>query len=172
MSRTHIIVLTSAVLLLLFVLELVRRRRLREEYCWLWLLAAVIYLLVGVWPSCYRWIARFIGATNAAFAFTFLGLYFLILISIQFSIQLSGLTTQNKNLAQQIAILDSELKKLGKASDDGGDLRQSEEIGRLIDQQERLAQQIAIPDNELSKLIKAYDGEDIVAQPLEREGSA
>ena len=50
MSRTHVIAVVSAILLSVFVLEQVRRRRLREEYSWLWLLTAVGYsLATGDW---------------------------------------------------------------------------------------------------------------------------
>ena len=115
MSRTHILVIVSAVTLLLFVLELVRRRRLREEYSWLWLLTAGGYFLMAVWPDLCGWVARSIGSTNPVTAFAFLGLFFLVLISIQFSIEISRLTDQNKDLAQQIAILDSELRRLAGA---------------------------------------------------------
>ncbi len=115
MSRMHILIIISAAILLLSVLELVRRRRLREEYSWLWLLTAVGYFLVAVWPDLCGWVAQSIGLTNPVTAFAFLGLLFLVLISIQFSIQISRLTDQNKDLAQQIAILDSELRRLVSA---------------------------------------------------------
>ena len=125
MSRADIIVIVSAVALLLFVFELVRRRRLREEYSWLWLLAAVGYLLVAMWPNLAVRLAQLIGSTNPVSAFTFLGWLFLVLISTQLSIQLSRLTTQNKDLAQQIAILDSELRRLINAAIEEDDTDQS-----------------------------------------------
>jgi len=111
----HILVIVSAITLLLSVLELVRRRRLREEYSWLWLLTAVGYFVVAVWPDLCGWVAQFIGLTNPVTAFAFLGLLFLVLISIQFSIQISRLTDQSKDLAQHIAILDGELRRLVSA---------------------------------------------------------
>jgi hypothetical protein len=117
MSRVQIFVLGSAVVLLLSVLNLVRRRRLREEYSWLWLLTSVSFLLVALSSALYTRIVRLIGANNAALAFTFLGLYFLVLISIQFSVQLSRLVTRSKDLAQEIAILDGEIRKLQQGAD-------------------------------------------------------
>ena len=127
MSSTNILVLVSAIALLLFVLEMVRRRRFREEYSWLWLLTAIVYFVVAVWPGLSVRVAQFIGSTNPVSVFAFLGLYFLVLISIQYSIQLSRLTTQNKDLAQQIAILDSELRRLASASIGEGNTGQSAE---------------------------------------------
>jgi hypothetical protein len=112
MSRTQLFAIICGIVLLILVLEMARRRRLREEYSWLWLLTAIGYLLVAVWPGLAEWVSRLIGATRPASAFTFLGLLFLFLISVQFSVQISRLTEHNKDLAQHIAILDSELRRL------------------------------------------------------------
>jgi hypothetical protein len=171
MSRTHVIVLASAVLLLLLVLELVRRRRLREEYSWLWLLTAFSYLLLAVWPGLYTWVARFIGAVNATMAFTFLGLFFLVCIAIQFSVQLSRLTTRSKDLAQQIAILDSELRRLIETLDDDNS-SMSETVERLADQNRDLAQRVAAVDYELNNMLTASERERAIAQPLEKQEGA
>lgn len=116
MSRTQVFAVICGIVLVLLVLELVRRRRLREEYSWIWLLTAIGYLVVALLPVLAEGVAKAIGATRAASAFTFLGLLFLFLIAIQFSVQISRLTEHNKNLAQQIAILDSELRRLADES--------------------------------------------------------
>ncbi len=111
MSRTEIFAAISAVLLLVLVLEMVRRRRLREEYSWLWLLTAVGYLVIALFPELARQVALLIGSVRPVSAFSFLGLLFLFAICIQFSVQISRLTEQNKDLAQHVAILDGELRK-------------------------------------------------------------
>lgn len=118
MSRTQIFAILAGLALLFLVLEMVRRRRLREEYSWVWLLAAIGYLLVAVWPALPAWVSHLIGSSNPASAFTFLGLFFLFLLSVQFSVQVSRLTEQNKDLAQQVAILDSELRRLSEECQD------------------------------------------------------
>ncbi len=169
MSRTHFIVLTSAIALLIFVLELVRRRRLKEEYSWLWLFAAATYLLIALWPGFYTRVADFIGATNAPLAFTFLGLFFLATISIQYAVQLSRLTTQNKDLAQQLAILHGELSKITEALLDDIGSAQSAEIKRLSDQNERLARRVAMLDDGLQSLVAGYDHQEAIAHTLEQQ---
>jgi hypothetical protein len=113
-----LIVITAGLILLGLVLEMVRRRRLREEYSWLWLLTAMGFLAVALWPRLGEGVTRFFGASDPISTFSFLGLFFLFLISIQFSIQISRLTSQNKDLAQQIAILDTELHLLHAAQDE------------------------------------------------------
>jgi hypothetical protein len=112
MSRAHVFIIVAGIVLALFILEMVRRRRLREEYSWIWLLAAIGYFAVALSPALGEWLARFIGSSSPVSTFTFIGLLFLFLICVQFSVQISRLTEQNKNLMQQIAILDSELKAL------------------------------------------------------------
>lgn len=114
MERAHVLAIVSAVLLHVFVLDLVRRRRLREEYSWLWLIASIIYLLVAAWPPFSRWMGILIGTSNAASAFSFLAFLFIILILIQYSVRLSRLTNQVKDLTQHLAIVDSEQQELGR----------------------------------------------------------
>lgn len=115
MSRTQLLAIISAVALLIIVLELVRRRRLREEYSWIWLLTAVGYLAIALVPGLIEWVAGAIGSVRPTSVFAFLGLFFLFLVSIQFSVQISRLAEQNKDLAQQLAILDSELRRMDQA---------------------------------------------------------
>jgi hypothetical protein len=116
MPRSHLFVIACGVALAAFVLEMVRRRRLREEYSWLWILAAIGYLLVALFPNLAIWVSQLMGSGNPVSAFTFIGLFFLFLICVQFSVQISRLAEQNKDLTQQIAILDCEVKGLSTAN--------------------------------------------------------
>ena len=112
MLRTQVIGFISAVLLLGVVLNLVRRRRLREEYSWLWLAAALFYLVMAIKPDIINMLSGFLGITNDITTLTFFGLLFFVLILIHYSVKLSILTNQIKDVAQQIAILDGEQNKL------------------------------------------------------------
>lgn len=155
MSRTNIIALISAIALLIIVLELVRQRRLREEYSWFWLVAAVSYLLVALWPNLSKWLAGFIGTNNTPLALNYLGLQFLILILIQYSVRLSKLTNQMKDLAQQIAILDSEQNDLITTlmNEEGEDAPGKHP--QLLEQNEALRRQIDLLSGELNRLTAA-----------------
>ena len=146
MSRTNIIIIISSTVTLLFVLELVRRRKLREEYSWLWLLTAVVYLLVTLWSGLGDWVTDTIGTNSVPIAFAFIGLQFLVIISIQYSVRLSHLTTQIKDLSQEVAILDSELRQLKIESQH----ETSEETLQLSIQNELMPQEITLSERELS----------------------
>lgn len=112
MGITQFVAIVTSTFLFVFVLELVRRRQLREEYSWLWLFMSTGYFLMALYPAIPSLIARLIGSTRTSAAFEFLGIFFLVLICIQFSVRLSRLTNRNKYLAQQNAILNSELQEL------------------------------------------------------------
>jgi hypothetical protein len=112
MSRTQIIALLSAFFLLFFVLELVRRRRLREEYSLVWLISAFVYLLIALFPQFSQWLSRLLGTANTSLAFVFIGLQFVVLLLLQYSIRLSRLTDRVKDLTQLTSILDGENQKL------------------------------------------------------------
>jgi hypothetical protein len=117
MSRAQVVIVVAGIALAVFILELVRRRRLREEYSWLWILVAIGYFLLAIWPGLAERVATLLGSTSAVSAFTFLGFLFLFLICVQFSVQISRLTEQNKNLTQQIAVLDGEVRRLEQEGD-------------------------------------------------------
>ena len=115
MSVRNIIVAVAVGLGMLFlVIELVRRRKLREEYSWLWLLTASVILLLTVWFDLLKWITHMIGAivpSSTIFLFAFV---FLIFISLHFSVVISRLTDRNKELAQRYALLELEVNELKK----------------------------------------------------------
>jgi len=108
------VALAAGICLLLLVIELVRKRRLREEYSWLWLMTGAVVLLLSLWFGLLKWITDLVGAvtpSSTIFLFAFL---FLIFISLHFSVVISKLTNQNKNLAQKYALLESELEEFKK----------------------------------------------------------
>ncbi len=100
-------VLTSLVTLLL-VVELVRRRRLKEEYSWLWVATGVAMLFLSGWYGLIEWITGLIGAVTVTTTLFLFGLLFLLAISVHFSTVISRLTEQVRRLTQELAILGAE----------------------------------------------------------------
>lgn len=94
-----------AVLLLVFVVDLVRRRQLKEEYSWLWLLASVVVLFLVAWPAALVALSRAIGSTTEATTVSVLGLMFLTAVIIHLCTKLTRLDQQVRELAQELAIL-------------------------------------------------------------------
>ncbi|MBI4230924.1 MAG: DUF2304 domain-containing protein [Planctomycetes bacterium] len=108
-DRQRVVALVTAVTLVLMIFELVRRRRLREEYSWLWFLAAACVVVLALWDWLLGIVMRLIGAGLPVSALLFVAVLFLTLICIQYAVRISALSVQVKNLAQQVAILVSRL---------------------------------------------------------------
>jgi len=110
--RLKVMVVLLSFFLIVLIIELVRRRKLKEEYSWLWMITGAVILISSVWDGILIWITRLIGAGLPASTLFFFGLVFLLLISLHYSVKASALTTQVKNVGQKLAILENEYKKI------------------------------------------------------------
>ena len=106
----------TALVIFAFIVELVRRRRLREEYSWLLLLTGAAMLVMVVWYRALLFVTAVIGAMSPVTTLMLFSLLFLLAIAIHYSIIVSRLTVQVKNLAQELALLAAERER-GTAAD-------------------------------------------------------
>ena len=94
-----------------FTIDLVRKKRLREEYSLLWLGTSVLMLVLIIR---YDWLLALTNLIGAVLPTTtlFLGsILFLVLLAVQFSIKISKLSNQVKDLVQENALLRYEFEK-------------------------------------------------------------
>jgi hypothetical protein len=111
MLKIQIITGTVSILILLIVFELIRRRRLKEEYSLLWLLSGIVILLFSIFPGLLNIISELLGMyyLTTLFVISFL---FLLLIVLHFSTVISRLSKMNKELTQELSILNYEFHDL------------------------------------------------------------
>jgi hypothetical protein len=111
----------------LVVMELIRRRRLREEYAFLWVLTTVGMMLLATWYGLIEWITQLIGAIAVTTTLFIFALIFLLLISVHFTTVISRLTVQVRRLTQELAILQASRERPGgegaPAGSQGGEPR-------------------------------------------------
>jgi hypothetical protein len=108
-TRAQIIAVIVTFGIFLFVLELVRRRRLVERYALLWMTAALVLLVLAIWTDGLDVIGDAMGIeepANAIFILAF-GVAFLLLLN--FSVVSSRLSEETKILAQEVASLEERL---------------------------------------------------------------
>ncbi len=108
----RVVAVLVSVALAAVVLQLVRRRALREEHTPIWLALAGGLLLVSLRFDLLKSLTRAIGAWAPSSTLFFLGEIFLLAICLNFAVRLSRASVQLKNLAQEIAILRSRLDAL------------------------------------------------------------
>ena len=112
--RQQIFALIICVVVFATAIDMVRRRMLREEYSVLWLATSIVMFALVIRYDWLEALTRFIGAGLPTTTLFIGSIIFLMLISVQFSIKISRLTNQIKNLVQDNALLRTELERLGK----------------------------------------------------------
>jgi hypothetical protein len=104
--------LVVSVLVFIIVVDMVRKRRLREEYSVLWLATSVVMFVLVLRYEWLVFLTYVIGATTSTTTLFLFALIFLVLLSVQFCIKISRLTDQVKNLSQENALIKLEIEQL------------------------------------------------------------
>jgi hypothetical protein len=119
LSRAQIIVAIGAVVLALYVLDLVRRRRLSEEYSLLWVAATAVVAVLGFSTPVLRSLTRSLGILYEGSTVFAIGLAFAMAMLLYLSVKLSRLGQENQIMAREMAFLRLELDRLrgGPAGD-------------------------------------------------------
>lgn len=113
MTRVEIIMVLGPLALLVLVLEMVRRRRLREDYSLLWLATAVVLVVLALARDLIlEPLANLMGIYYHPMALFVIGTGFMLLILLQFSMVITRLAQENKKAAQHIAMLNLRVSEL------------------------------------------------------------
>lgn len=109
--KQQIVSILIAIFIFSLIFYLVRNRKLKEEYSWLWLLTGVVIIVLTLWEGLITLMSELIGSMTVTTTLFLCALIFLVLLSLQFSVAISLLVNRVKNLSQEIAILKSKLKE-------------------------------------------------------------
>lgn len=107
-SPSTLTAVVVAVLVMALILDLVRRRRLREEYSVLWIVTGSAMVVIAIWYDPLVYLTNLIGLSNPNVTLFFFGLIFLVTLNIYYSVKISALTDQVKTLAQRLALHEAE----------------------------------------------------------------
>lgn len=118
--RVSLVAAVAALVLLLVVFELIRRRRLQERYALLWILTGLIILVLALWRSLLGSLADLVGIAYPPSALFVLAAFFVLVVLLHYSTVISRLSDQNRILAQRLALLENELAR----RDDAGPFRE------------------------------------------------
>ncbi|HCS63612.1 MAG TPA: hypothetical protein DIW64_05685 [Cellvibrio sp.] len=111
-NRIQFFSVTGSLMLFLFILRLVKRKKLKEEYSLLWLGFGFVFIVLSIFKPMLEVVANAVGILYAPAALLLMLVISVFFILIQFSIVISKLAEGNKNLIQEVGILKAELKKL------------------------------------------------------------
>jgi len=111
MGKIQIIAITVSLLFLLYIIRLIIKGKLREEYSIVWIVCTVVLIIFSFWRNGLEILATILGVYEAP-NLIFTGAIFAILIYLlHLSIVVSKLHSQNKQLAQEIALLKNKVEK-------------------------------------------------------------
>jgi hypothetical protein len=105
-----IVAILFVAVVLLFVIEMVRRQKIREKYAVLWIVIGVGTLILAAFPDVLFWAARLVGVqvpSNLLFA---IALILLLGVTLHLSREVSASEDEIRSLAEEVAILRADLR--------------------------------------------------------------
>ena len=112
LARQRLVALAIAGGLVVLIFELVRRRRLREEYSWVWVATAFGLAVLALNQELLITLSGWIGSASVVSTLFFGAFLFVFALLLQCSVRLSRLTHRHRTLGQRVALLEEELQRL------------------------------------------------------------
>jgi hypothetical protein len=112
MSGVHVIALISALATLSVIVELSRRRQLREKYAVVWLGVCVVVAVIAIAPGLFNRAAHAMGVINPPDLLTVLAALFLLVVCVYLSWELGRMDDKTRLLAEEVALLRNGLEEL------------------------------------------------------------
>ncbi|WP_167051063.1 DUF2304 domain-containing protein [Salinibacterium sp. ZJ77] len=111
-TATYILGIVASLVTLVIVVELLRRRQLRERHAIWWLFASVLAVIAGVFPGVLSALAALVGVGLPVNLVFFVSIAILVLVCIQHSAELTRLEAKTRTLAESVALLDLRVRDL------------------------------------------------------------
>jgi hypothetical protein len=111
-DRIEIAGVVVAAILIAIVLELVRRRKLTEEYSLVWLVSAAVLLAASLRREALQGVGRWLGVEQPSVVLLVIATLILLVIALCLSVVMSRQRRQIDRLMEDTAILSAELREL------------------------------------------------------------
>jgi hypothetical protein len=111
-TGVHLVALVSAVVTLVVIIELSRRRHLHPKYAALWLSVCVVLAVFAISPGLFNRLAHAMGVISPPALLTVLAALFLLMVCVYLSWEVGRLEDKTRTLAEELAILRTELEEV------------------------------------------------------------
>lgn len=108
----QVVGILGAAAVLAVMVELLRRRQLREKYAALWLLVGLAVLTLALSPGLLAWVAVSLGFEVPANFLFLVALILLLGVTVHLSWELSRVEEETRTLAEDVGILRLEVDRL------------------------------------------------------------
>ncbi|MDD7939054.1 DUF2304 domain-containing protein [Actinomycetospora lutea] len=127
MARLTIVTIVVAITAVVLVVELLRGRRLRQKYAFLWVVVAGATVVISVSPTLLQRASALLGIAVPSNLLFLVSLLILFGVSLQLSIEVGVLEEQARRLAEEVGALRLRLEEVEwRAGTDVGSSRGSE----------------------------------------------
>jgi len=113
---TRIAALIALVVLAVAVFELVRKKRIREEYAVMWLGVTAAFALLLVFDRATSALIRLVGGVNLSSLFFFGGVLFSVLVLLHLTVEISELKRKQNVIIQELGLLGERLERMRERS--------------------------------------------------------
>lgn len=112
----HVLPLVGAAVTVAVMVDLLRRRQLREKYAVLWLVVGLAVAAIAIFPRLLREVADLFGVKTPSNLLFFVAGLVLLVVCVQLSYEVSRLEDETRALAEEVAILGLEVQRRGPDS--------------------------------------------------------
>ena len=106
--RTYLII--ASVLFFLFIVNMLRTRKLELKYALIWVMTSSSFVVMAVFPGTLFFVARVLHIELPVNALFLCVIFLLLLIVFTLTVAVSRQATRIKNLIQELGLLKEELK--------------------------------------------------------------
>lgn len=112
MGKIQIIAIAVSLLFLLYIVRLIIKGKLREEYSIVWIVCTVVLILFSFWRSGLDVVSNLVGILSPPNLVFTAAIFAIFIYLLHLSVVVSKLHSQNKQMAQDIALLKETVEKL------------------------------------------------------------
>ena len=112
MERIQIIAIAASLVLTFYVVRLIVKGKLREEYSFIWICSTILLIIFSFWRGGLDFVSNLIGIyLPANFVFT-VSIFVIFIYLLHLSVVVSSLHKKNKKMAQEIALMKNKIENV------------------------------------------------------------
>jgi hypothetical protein len=115
-DRIELVAVATSLALLVLVIELVRRRKLTEEYSLLWIVSSVVMVALSFRREILHAVARWLGIYYPPMVLLLVLVLIVFVATLSFSVVVSRQRQQIDRLIEESAVLSAELRNLRQSA--------------------------------------------------------
>jgi hypothetical protein len=111
MFRIQAIAIVTSILFLLYIVRLIIKGKLREEYSIVWIICTGVLILFSFWRVGLDVVSELVGVYSPPNMVFIAAIFAIFIYLLHLSVVISKLQSQNKQMAQHIALLKEQIGK-------------------------------------------------------------